>query len=106
VDTSQRPAMGHVFYPNIGFLSAAATAGIALLAVSATPAGAFLFNTQRQSAPMPEVSQPSMVRPARPAPTATAARAKEKEKEKPAENADLAAKAKEPLHIMISIDKQ
>ena len=106
MDTSQRPAMGHVFYPNIGFLSAAATAGIALLAVSATPAGAFLFNTQRQSAPMPEVSQPSMVRPARPAPTATAARAKEKEKEKPAENADLSAKAKEPLHIMISIDKQ
>jgi lipoprotein-anchoring transpeptidase ErfK/SrfK len=97
--------MGHA-YPNIGFLSAAATAGIALLAVSATPAGAFLFNTQRQSAPMPEVSQPSMVRPARPAPTVTAARAKEKEKEKPAENADLAAKANEPLQIMISIDKQ
>ena len=106
MQTSQRPAMGHA-YPNIGFLSAAATAGIALLAVSATPAGAFLFNTQRQSAPMPEVSQPSMVRPARPAPTATAAR-REKEKEKPAadENADLSAKAKEPLHIMISLDKQ
>jgi lipoprotein-anchoring transpeptidase ErfK/SrfK len=107
VDTSQRPAMGHVFYPNIGFLSAAATAGIALLAVSATPAGAFWFNNSSQPVAMPGYSQPSMVRPARPAPAATAAR-REKEKEKPAadENADLSAKAKEPLQIMISIDKQ
>ena len=104
--TSQRPAMGHV-YSNIGFLSAAATAGIALLAVSATPAGAFWFNNSSQPVAMPGYSQPSMVRPARPAPAATAAR-REKEKEKPAadENADLSAKAKEPLHIMISIDKQ
>ncbi|MET0633950.1 MAG: L,D-transpeptidase [Xanthobacteraceae bacterium] len=107
MDTSQRPAMGHVFYPNIGFLSAAATAGIALLAVSATPAGAFWFNNSSQPVAMPGYSQPSVVRPARPAPTATAAR-REKEKEKPAadENADLSAKAKEPLQIMISIDKQ
>ena len=104
--TSQRPAMGHV-YSNIGFLSAAATAGIALLAVSATPAGAFWFNNSSQPVAMPGYSQPSMVRPARPAPAATAAR-REKEKEKPAadENADLSAKAKEPLQIMISIDKQ
>ncbi|HZN63855.1 MAG TPA: L,D-transpeptidase [Tepidisphaeraceae bacterium] len=101
--------MGHV-YRNIGFLSAATTAGIALLAVSTTPAGAFWFNNSSQPVAMPGYSPPSMVRPARPSPspTATAARReKEKEKEKPAAAAaDLGAQAKEPLHIMISIDKQ
>ncbi len=81
------------------------TAGIALLAVSATPAGAFLFNQRPQPAPAPEVSQPSVLRPARPSGTVTATRSKEK----PATDettTDLVAKAKEPLHIIISIDKQ
>jgi lipoprotein-anchoring transpeptidase ErfK/SrfK len=103
--------MGHL-YPNIGFVSAAATAGIALLAVSATPAGAFWFNSSSQPMAMPGYgySQPSRVRPARPSPSpaATSARKeKEKEKGKPADAAaDLGAQAREPLHIMISIDKQ
>ena len=86
-----------------------AGAGIALLAGLATPAGAVPFGWRPAFEPPPEISQPSQVqRPARPRRTL---RATTPPKEKPAtateqRAAELPAKVKEPLQIVISIDKQ
>src|SRR5712692_7766848 len=112
VQPRQRPRMGHALLSrHAGFVGAALTAGagIALLAGLATPAGAVPFGWRPAFEPPPEISQPSQVqRPARPRRTL---RATTPPKEKPAtateqRAAELPAKVKEPLQIVISIDKQ
>ena len=102
-----------------------AGAGIVLLAGLATPAAAFGWNS---FAPAPEISQPSQVqRPARTLRTTPRAKAKPATatepsaiepsateqaakastlKPKPAAAAELPAKVKEPLQIVVAIDKQ
>src|SRR5262249_5983741 len=125
----QGPRTGHAFLLSRqdGFVSAAMTAGagVVLLAGLATPAEAFGWNS---FAPAPEVSQPSqMERPARtirtaprikakpatttePSATERAARARpsgeQSARAKQAAAAELPAKVKEPLQIVVAIDKQ
>ena len=119
MQTPLRPRMGHALISrNVGLLSAAVTAGagIALLAGLSTPAAAVPFGwwSAPPQASQPRYYQPRQARPSRSArsPSATTTRSEEpavKKEKKPAttETAEaLPAKAKEPLQVVISIDKQ
>jgi lipoprotein-anchoring transpeptidase ErfK/SrfK len=90
-------------------MTAAITAGgIVLLAGLATPAAALPFNWQPAAAPPAEISQPTiMQRRARSPRAVRTTRSKEKTITTAAESTkDLPARVKEPVHIVVSIDKQ
>jgi lipoprotein-anchoring transpeptidase ErfK/SrfK len=95
-----------------------AGAGIALLAGLATPAAAVPFGWRPAYEPAPEISQPSQVqRPARTLRATPRAKAKpsaatepnapeQPAKAKPSATAELPAKVRDPLQIVIATDKQ